>query len=233
MIDAFIIGFLLSLLITLFAYYKETLTTAGSFTALITGTLMFGFGGWFAFTALMLFFIPASFVPFSDHEGEGRTARQVLGKSFIALYFSVLYFFMDDAIWLLFMTASLAGAAGDTWSSLIGKRFGVKPRILPTLKAVKKGTPGGVSLYGVLAALVAAFIFGLFHFAVFQELIQIVIITGIGILAALFDSLLNTLRHKQDPTRSSKRFYFFDSEFMNFLSNALAMLVLAGIIWVL
>ena len=233
MIDTFIIGFLLSLVITLFAYYKEALNTSGSFVAIITGTLMYGFGGWFAFTALMLFFIPASIVPFSDHENKGRSARQVLAKSFIALYFSTLYFFLDSAIWQLFMIASLAGAAADTWSSLIGKRFGIEPRILPTFKPVDKGTPGGVSLYGVLAALVVSFFFGLFYFTVHGSLVRILVIAGIGILTALFDSLLNTLRHKQGVEKRIKRFYFFDSEFMNFLSNALAMLVLALFIWFL
>jgi uncharacterized protein (TIGR00297 family) len=231
MIDAFIIGFLISLIVTLIAYYKESLNTSGAFTALITGTLIYGFGGWFAFTGLMLFFIPASVVPFSDHETKGRNARQVLGKSFIALYFAVLYFFLDDSVWLLFMITSLSGAAADTWSSLIGKRFGVNPRILPTFRAVKKGTPGGVSLYGILASLVVSFFFGLYHYAVFGELGSILLIAGIGILTALFDSLFNTLRQSQDPVNRSRRFYFFDSEFMNFLSNALAMLVLAGIIW--
>ncbi len=234
MMDAFIIGFLISLAVVLYAFHKEALNTSGSFSALVVGTLIYGFGGWASYVPLMLFFIPASFIAFTDTEDEGRSARQVIAKSIIGLFFTMLFFFLEDSIWLLFMTASFAGAAADTWSSIIGKQYGQSPVILPTFKRVKKGTPGGITLYGILGAVVVAFAFGLYQYVLSGVLMQIVIVFFTGILTALIDSLLNTLRQKQDPERTSKRFHFFDSEFMNFLSNALAMLTVPLLItWLL
>jgi uncharacterized protein (TIGR00297 family) len=158
----------------------------------------------------------------------------VLGKSLIALFFAVLHYYLGDPLWLMFMIASLAASAADTWSSIIGRAYGGTTRILPTFKKVNKGTPGGVSLYGFLVALIASFVFALYHFIVFNSLLSIVIIWVIGTLNTLIDSLLNSLRHKEASKAPMKWCSFIDSAFMNFLSNALSMLVLFGlVVWLL
>jgi uncharacterized membrane protein len=51
-----LIGYILSMIIGIAAYERKTLNESGVLTAIFIGTLIFAYGGWFAFLFLLLFF---------------------------------------------------------------------------------------------------------------------------------------------------------------------------------
>lgn len=91
---------------------------------------------------------------------------------------------------------------GDTWSSEIGVLSDEQPRLVTTLKPVRKGTNGGVTLQGLLAATAGGLTIGLTFVAVglmtaecsfdmsLQQLLVIPISAAAGLLGSLIDSLL-------------------------------------------
>jgi uncharacterized protein (TIGR00297 family) len=62
----------------------------------------------------------------------------------------------DDRIGALMLITGLTAGASDTVASEIGKAFGGRPRSVPTFRAVPPGTPGGVTVVGTIAGIVAA-----------------------------------------------------------------------------
>nr|BAJ99240.1 predicted protein [Hordeum vulgare subsp. vulgare] len=91
---------------------------------------------------------------------------------------------------------------GDTWSSEIGVLSDEQPRLVTTLKPVRKGTNGGVTLQGLLAATAGGLTIGLTFVAVglmtadcsfdmsLQQLLVIPISAAAGLLGSLIDSFL-------------------------------------------
>ncbi|KAI4992134.1 protein PGR-like [Hordeum vulgare subsp. vulgare] len=91
---------------------------------------------------------------------------------------------------------------GDTWSSEIGVLSDEQPRLVTTLKPVRKGTNGGVTLQGLLAATAGGLTIGLIFVAVglmtadcsfdmsLQQLLVIPISAAAGLLGSLIDSFL-------------------------------------------
>ncbi|WVZ13266.1 hypothetical protein V8G54_017796, partial [Vigna mungo] len=91
---------------------------------------------------------------------------------------------------------------GDTWSSELGILSEDKPRLITTFKHVKKGTNGGVTKTGILAAAAAGSFIGLSFVllsfsttrcessTVFKQLLVLPIATLAGLCGSLIDSLL-------------------------------------------
>lgn len=91
---------------------------------------------------------------------------------------------------------------GDTWSSEIGVLSDEQPRLITTLKPVTKGTNGGVTLQGLLAATAGGLTIGLTFNVVglltaecsfdvaLRQLLIIPISATSGLLGSLIDSLL-------------------------------------------
>lgn len=91
---------------------------------------------------------------------------------------------------------------GDTWSSEIGVLSDEQPRLITTLKPVRKGTNGGVTFQGLLAATGGGLTIGLTFTAVglmtakcsfdmaLRQLLVIPISAAAGLLGSLIDSLL-------------------------------------------
>lgn len=62
----------------------------------------------------------------------------------------------DDRLGALILVTGLTAGASDTVASEIGKAFGGTPRAVPTFRSVSPGTPGGVTIVGTIAGIVAA-----------------------------------------------------------------------------
>ncbi|KAM3328831.1 hypothetical protein ACQJBY_026137 [Aegilops geniculata] len=91
---------------------------------------------------------------------------------------------------------------GDTWSSELGILSKSEPRIITTFKRVRKGTNGGVTIDGLLAAAAAGCSIGLAFVLIgflttqcasdvfWRQLLVIPLATAAGLCGSLIDSLL-------------------------------------------
>uniref|UniRef100_A0ACD5VVN6 Uncharacterized protein n=1 Tax=Avena sativa TaxID=4498 RepID=A0ACD5VVN6_AVESA len=149
-------------------------------------------------------------------EGGQRNWIQVLANSAIATVLVILLAIMTggqdqclnskDSKLVTGIIGSIIGhyccCNGDTWSSEIGVLSDEQPRLITTLKPVRKGTNGGVTLQGLLAAAAGGLTIGLTFVAVglmtaecssemaLRQLLAIPISAAAGLLGSLIDSLL-------------------------------------------
>ncbi len=96
-------------------------------------------------------------------KGHERDAGQVFGNGGIATAFAALHFFFPNELWpWLGFAAALAAVNADTWATELGVLNPHPPRMITDLrKVVEKGTSGGISLIGTLAALAGSALIGI------------------------------------------------------------------------
>ena len=201
-----LIGFIFALIIAYLAYRAHSLNKSGAIAATITGSVIFGIGGWQWAILLLTIFITSSILSLAFKKrkqglnekyskGHERDAGQVFGNGGIATLFAALHFFFPESTlpWVGFATA-LAAVNADTWATELGVLNPHPPRIITNLKnIVEKGTSGGISFIGTLAALAGSALIGIF--AAFlhptpDSVSIFIIVTIAGLAGALFDSLL-------------------------------------------
>lgn len=200
-----LIGFLLAILVAFAAYRAHSLSRSGALAAALVGTIIFGLGGWQWAVILLIFFISSSLLShlFSKRKsnlnekfdkGSQRDAGQVLANGGIAALFAGLHFFLPDALWpWLAFSASLAAVNADTWATELGVLNPAPPRLITTGQPVEKGTSGGISARGTLAALAGAALMAASAQLVrpFPGFLLIFSLTTLaGLMGALFDSYL-------------------------------------------
>jgi uncharacterized protein (TIGR00297 family) len=205
----FLFGFLLATCIAYLAYRAHSLNKSGALAATFTGAIIFGVGGLRWAILLLAFFITSSALSraFKKQKqnlnekfskGAERDAGQVFGNGGGATLFAALHFFYPESqiAWIGF-AASLAAVNADTWATELGVLNPHPPRMITNLKkVVEKGTSGGVSLYGTLAALFGSALIG-FLAALLSPADRwllitnyFLLITAAGLTGSLFDSLL-------------------------------------------
>lgn len=168
-----LLGVFFALLITGAAVRMRALSPSGFWAALVLGTVIFGLGGLAWAIALLTFFVSSSLLSrlwgkqkrsleekFS--KGHQRDAWQVLANGGLAGGMALLHAFIPHSPlpWVGFI-AALAAANADTWATELGALSPVSPRLITTLRPVERGTSGGVSLLGTLAALSGAVLLAL------------------------------------------------------------------------
>ncbi len=199
-------GFIFAIIIAYLAYRVHSLNKSGAYAATFTGTIIFGFGGWQWAILLLTFFITSSSLSHTFkkrkqdlHEkyskGHQRDAGQVFGNGGLATLFAVLHYFSPNSIWpWLGFAAALAAVNADTWATELGVLNPNSPRMISDLrKVVEKGTSGGISSTGTLAALAGAVLIGILASLLGPQPASVstgVIITLAGFSGSLFDSLL-------------------------------------------
>jgi uncharacterized protein (TIGR00297 family) len=92
---------------------------------------------------------------------EGRSASQVLANLGVAAVCALLYSLRNDALFAGAMAAALSEAAADTVSSELGQACSEQARLITTFQQVPAGTDGGITWWGTLAGVLAAFGIGL------------------------------------------------------------------------
>jgi uncharacterized protein (TIGR00297 family) len=199
------LGFLFAVIIAVAAYRARSLSRSGAAGALLVGTVILGLGGWRWAVLLLAFFISSSGLTrlFAKRKsaltekfdkGGQRDIGQVLANGGIASLFAGLSYFFPHASWTWpAFAASLAAVNADTWATELGVLNPIMPRLITTGKPVERGTSGGISLSGSLAALGGAV-----FIAVLAGLVRpsgtFLVVTGVailgGVLGSFFDSLL-------------------------------------------
>ncbi len=212
MFEPLLIGFLLAVSIAIAARKARSLSRSGMYAAILTGTMIFGLGGWQWAVLLLTFFFSSTALTraFKQRKKEAnekyakggeRDAGQVLGNGGIAALLAALHFFYPEAAWpWLGFAASLAAVNADTWATELGVLNPTAPRLITDLrKSVEKGTSGGVSAIGTLAALAGAGLIGLLAASLYprsflrpmQGFFPVaLLVTLAGLLGSLFDSWL-------------------------------------------
>lgn len=149
-------------------------------------------------------------------EGGQRNWIQVLSNSGIATLLVLIVWMMTrsqdkclDSKESQLLTSLIGGVIGhysccngDTWSSELGILSDAQPRLITTLKPVRRGTNGGVTKAGLLAAAVAGSIIGLTFVLIgffttrctydvaLKQLLVIPISALAGLCGSVIDSLL-------------------------------------------
>ena len=159
-----LIGLALAIAIAAAALKARSLSRSGAAAAAVLGTCIFGLGGLGWAVLLLAFFISSSALSrlfrrrkqaldekFS--KGSERDAAQVLANGGVAGLFAIAHAFFPGAAWpWLGCAAALAAANADTWATELGVLNPTPPLLITTGKPVERGTSGGISLAGTLAA---------------------------------------------------------------------------------
>lgn len=202
----FTLGLLLALAIAYLAYRAHSLNRSGAYAAAFVGTVIFDLGGWQWAILLLTFFITSSALSraFKGRKkvldekyskGHERDAGQVFGNGGLATLFAALHYFYPAAAWpWIGFAASLAAVNADTWATELGVLSPRPPRMITDLrKIVEKGTSGGVSVTGTLAALAGAALIGIPASLLGPQPASVstgILITLAGLAGSLFDSFL-------------------------------------------
>lgn len=161
-IPSLVVGFVLSLAVSLTARVSRWLTTDGAIAAVLVGTLVYASGGWARAGLLVLFFATSSVLtrwqaarkPPPDHT-RGRTWTQVLANGAVATLLSLLA--VDAAPWTAVAFAgAIAASTADTWATEIGLLAPSAPRLITTGQRITRGQSGGITWQGTLAGCIGA-----------------------------------------------------------------------------
>src|SRR5690606_9625416 len=120
-----------------------------------------------------------------------RDAGQVWANGGIGLLLCIIYLFYSDAALLYAYIGVMAAVTADTWATEIGALSKSSPRSIITLKIVKPGTSGGVTLLGCGASLAGGILIGLTAYLIDGTLQHSIWIGAVaGLLGSLIDSLI-------------------------------------------
>ncbi len=163
--DQFLLGLAIALIISLLAYWVGALTRSGALAATLLGTVIFGLGGLAWAVLLVAFFVSSSALsrlfarrktPLNAvfSKGGRRDAAQVLANGGLAGGFVVLHALSPSESWpWLAFAGTLAAVNADTWATELGVLSPASPRLITSGRQVERGTSGGITLVGTLAAL--------------------------------------------------------------------------------
>jgi len=166
------LGIVLSGLIALAAYRRGSLSRSGVVGALLVGTAIFGFGGWVWGMLLVTFFVLSSLLSHYKEaakadlaekfdKGQRRDLGQTLANGGAGALFALAYWLHPGPALLAAFVGTMATVNADTWATELGVLSRLPPRLITTWQAVERGTSGGVSGLGTLAALAGALTIGL------------------------------------------------------------------------
>ncbi len=208
-------GLLLSTLIGVLGYRRGALSRSGVAGAVITGTLIFGMGGWEWGILLVAFFVSSSALSFyRAHDKQGlaekfakghqRDLGQAIANGGTAALLAVLSQLFPlpgagrEVVWFAACAGAMAAVNADTWATELGVLNPHPPRLITTGRRVEVGASGGITWLGTAASLGGAFFIGLLGglglLVVRQSWtaarVLLLAATAGGLLGSLFDSLL-------------------------------------------
>lgn len=164
-------GVLLGLAAGWLGYLAGALELSGAWAAWLVGAATFGFGGWQAAGLLIAFFISSSAlsrlagsrktqVQADFAKGGRRDWGQVLANGGWASLMALAYGLEANPLWLAGLVGALSAVNADTWATELGVLSRRQPRLITTLRPVRAGASGGVTLDGFLASLAGAALIG-------------------------------------------------------------------------
>lgn len=270
-----IIAMLISSLVAIRGFRRKSLDLSGAVVGFIVMTIHIAVGFRFGALLLVFFFTSSKLTKVGEEkkrrldadfkDGGQRNWVQVLSNSGISTVLVVIVWKLTgwqdkclDSKESTLITSLIGGIIGhysccngDTWSSEIGVLSDAQPRLITTFKPVRKGTNGGVTRTGLLAATAAGSVIGitfvLFGFlttkctstVALKQLLVIPLSALAGLCGSVIDSLLGatlqfsgfcTIRNKVvgKPGPTVKRISglsILDNNAVNFVSILLTSLL--------
>ncbi|KVI01281.1 Protein of unknown function DUF92, TMEM19 [Cynara cardunculus var. scolymus] len=180
-----IIAVLISFFIAFRAYRKNSLDVSGAFAGFFVMVVHLSVNYRFGAMLLAFFFSSSKLTKMGEDrkrsfdadfkEGGQRNWIQVLSNSGIATVLVVAFWNLTGSQDTClnskesYLITSLVGGLighysccnGDTWSSELGVLSDAQPRLITTFKPVRRGTNGGITKAGLLAAAAAGSVIGL------------------------------------------------------------------------
>ena len=208
-----LLGFLLAAVIGGLAYRRGSLSRSGVAGALITGTVIFGLGGWGWGVLLVVFFVSSTALShyreaFKESlsekfsKGHRRDLAQTFANGGAGAIIVLAYYWWPHPLWWAAFAGAMAAVNADTWATELGVLSRTRPRHILTGQTVEVGTSGGVTLTGTGAALggaaLIALVASLFNLLLGQpyplslslSFLFFVSATLAGLLGSLYDSFL-------------------------------------------
>ena len=153
-------------------YFARTVTMSGAVAGALIGTVIVvsaGWGGWGLLLATFAFAVVSSrlglhrktLLGIAEARGGRRGAGNAFANTGVAAAAALLgaLTYAHDAARIAFV-AALAAGGSDTVASEIGKAWGTRTVLVPTLARVPPGTSGAVSAEGTAAGLFGALALG-------------------------------------------------------------------------
>lgn len=260
MIGNLILGLIFSGLIGWAGYKKKALAKSGVAGAVVIGGMIFGLGGWVWGVILVAFFVSASGLSFFKagkkisvaekfEKGHQRDFWQALANGGAGALIALGNFLWPGAWWGYAFLGAMATVNADTWATELGVLSRHNPRLITSGQIVPRGTSGGVSVTGTLAALGGGLFVGaiagllggfLPGFAVTSSPLGGLAVSGVaGLLGSLVDSWLGATwqaiyycdhcaketeqqAHRScgfTPTRQIRGLAWLNNDWVNFLSS--------------
>ncbi len=231
----FMIGFLISTLLVLYAFHFRVFSTGGSVTLITVATLIFGFAGPYAFIGLGLLFIPPSVIyALRNTEGPLLASRSIISFTIIPLYFSSLYFFMPSSTYLLYMVIGYSVAALDMWRRIAASTWSMQAYKLFRFKRTDVDTPGSLSGFGALAAVSATALF--LGYTVFlvpgNDHLLLVLLANVFmyLFLLLFGLLKRSYLTRRMKILQTGKTLQFDEPMLRFLAASFSVIVISTIV---
>lgn len=257
------IGIVLASLIAVIAWRVGSLSASGAWAAVITGGLIFGLGGLSWAVLLMAFFITSSALSraFKQRKailaekyskGDRRDWGQVLANGAVGALLAIGYFIPPHHEWLwMAFAGAMAAVNADTWSTELGVLSPMVPRLIINGQKVERGTSGGITLVGTLAALGGAALIATLEIIFTPQqgwLTSLGIVIIGGLVGALIDSILGAtvqaiywcpMCHKEterypthtcgSPTHQVRGWSWVNNDLVNFVCSLMGAIVSAGL----
>jgi uncharacterized protein (TIGR00297 family) len=167
-------GLALSTAIGIFAYRRKSLSLSGVLGAILTGTVIFGFGGWVMGLTLIAFFVYGTVLSKYKEgvktrvagekfdKGSRRDMGQALANGGLGAVLAVLFFLNPDKLWLFAaFVGAMATVNADTWATELGVLSKRPPRLITSGKTVTPGTSGGITSVGTSATFAGGLAIGI------------------------------------------------------------------------
>ncbi|MEM0440019.1 MAG: DUF92 domain-containing protein [Candidatus Caldarchaeum sp.] len=200
---SFVIG-----LAGLVAVVGRFLDVKGVLAAVTVGYVIYLMGGRVHFLLLLIFFIVGGVTTryrYREKYGEfGRGVRtwsNVLSNGSAAAFFATAgYLLNEPTVFFVMFVGAISSVFADTMSTEIGLLSKKPPRMINSLKVAKPGTPGAVSVPGLLAGFLTGFVVAaavLMYDFIFGsslwnvELVALCVFAGFT--GSLFDSVVGAL----------------------------------------
>ncbi len=183
---------------SLFSYKKNLLDLEGVLIANAVGlaAITYGPNPLQDLGIVVIFFIIgeiASNFPRKKHEQ--RNIWNVVGNSLPSLIMLILIVPFPEKAFLLEIGffGAISAALADTLSSEVGYYSKKDPIMITTFKRVPRGTDGGITLLGEIAALFGGLVIGVSHYLIYSNPFAAIVIIIAGLVGSNTDSLFGAL----------------------------------------